>query len=60
LLNSTYLGGLLNDTVTSLIPQDDGSVIVLGYSSSKEFLSQLQPSALGAGDYFVLRFHPNP
>jgi hypothetical protein len=60
LLNSTYLGGSFDENITSLIPQDDGSVIVVGFSDSKEFISQLQPSPIGGGDYFVLRFRPNP
>jgi hypothetical protein len=60
LLNSTYIGGLSSEDVFGLFPQDDGSVIVTGYSYSKEFYSKLAPSALGGGNYFILRFRPNP
>ena len=60
LLNSTYLGGKLDEQVTSLVPQDDGSVVVVGYSNSNEFWSQFDPSAIGTGNYFVLRLHSSP
>ena len=60
LLNSTYLGGKLDEQVTSLVPQDDGSVVVVGYSNSNEFWSQFDPSAIGTGSYFVLRLHSSP
>ena len=59
LLNSTYLGGTLDENISALIPQDDGSVIVVGFSASKEFLSQFQPSPIGGGNYFILRLVPN-
>ena len=60
LLSSTYLGGKLDERLTSLALLDDGSVAVIGYSNSNEFLSQFDPSVIGAGDYFVLRLHPSP
>jgi hypothetical protein len=58
LLRSTYLGGAGNDQVFALIPQDDGSVIVTGISSSNDFLSQLQLSPIGGGNLFVVRLRP--
>jgi len=58
LLRSTYLGGAGNDQVFSLIPQDDGSVIVVGNSLSNDFLSQLQPSPIGGGNLFLVRLRP--
>lgn len=39
LLDSTYLGGKLDERVTSLAPLGDGWVAVVGYSNSNEFCS---------------------
>lgn len=58
LLNSTYLGGALAEQVYAIVPLDDGSVIVLGSSTSPEFLSRFPASVLGGGYYFILRFTP--
>ena len=54
LLSSTYLGGSGDDQVDSIVPQDDGSVIVFGTTASTDF-PVTQTSPLGTGALFVAR-----
>ena len=54
LLSSTYLGGSGDDRIDSLVPQNDGSVIVFGTTSSSDF-PVTQASPFGSGTLFIAR-----
>jgi hypothetical protein len=54
LLSSTYLGGTGKDEVDNLVPLPDGSVIAIGTTASSDFAANLPPSAIGAGNTFII------
>jgi hypothetical protein len=57
LLWSTYLGGSADDSIDWVLPLPDGSVVVVGTTSSADF-PMLQPSPLGAGATFLAHLRP--
>ena len=57
LLWSTYLGGSANDSLDAAFPLADGSVIVVGTTSSTDFPA-LQASPLGSGSTFIAHLLP--
>ena len=55
---ATYYGGTLGDTVTSCAVDRAGNVFMTGYTASTDFpfVNAFQPSAVGAGDAFLVKF----